>query len=282
MAMKSAGAARTVTQIAILLVFLVLAFTFLYPLYFMGVNSLKTRADYQTDMFSLPPAERVYVQNYTIIMGQFNILLYMRNSTVVVLGSLAMIFATCITAGYSFAKLRFPASRPIFFAVIATMFIPGQVTMIPMYVMFARMGLLDSHLGVMFAYLGGMIPSTVLLLTSNFRSIPTELVEALKMDGGGYFRTILDVILPMGKAAISIMVIFNSIWIWNDLFTPLILLQRQELKTVMVAISGFVTRQANNPQLQMTGLAMSSVPVLLVYLIFQKYIVRGITLGALK
>ena len=276
------SAARAVGLTIVFILFLALAFTFLYPLFFMLANSLKSSADYMANVFSLPAPDRWKLDNYSIIVSQFNILLYFRNSAIVTVVTVALLLALSTFAGYALAKLRFRGSRPIFLALFATTFIPAQVTLIPLYVMFARLGLVNNLAAVIATYLAAFLPAAILLLASNFRAIPDSMIESARIDGAGYFSTVWSIVVPMGKPALGICIIFNVISAWNDLFTPLILLPKQEMKTVIVALAGLMSRFSSRPTLQLTGLIMASLPVLLVYLAFQKYIVKGLTMGSFR
>ncbi|MCF7943330.1 MAG: carbohydrate ABC transporter permease [Spirochaetia bacterium] len=267
------------SQIFILAAFIILAFTFLYPLYFMMINSLKTQADYMAGLFNLPEVWNFH--NYKIIFTQFQIHLYMKNSLIITFFSVVLQLTVSVFASYAFAKIRFPGSRIAFLVLLVVMFIPGQITMIPLYILFAKLRLINSFLGVVIAYAAG-VPSVIMLMTANFRSIPNELIEAVNIDGGGYFYIIKNVIVPLGKPAIGIALIFQIIGVYNNLFIPLILLNKQEMKTVIVALTSLVQTHSGNPPLQMTGLVISSLPLLISYLFFQRYIVQGLTVGSIK
>jgi raffinose/stachyose/melibiose transport system permease protein len=271
-----------VVRVLLLLVLLVMSVSFLYPFFFMLANSFKTRTDYGISPFNLPPPGHWQLNNYVAMVSQFRIFTLFRNSAIVIVGSGLSILGLAICASYAFAKLDFRGRQLVYVAVVATMFIPGQVTMIPMYVMFARLGLINTFLSVILAYLAGHLPGNILLMTANFRGIPNSLFEAAKIDGCSYFQTVRTIVVPMGRSAIAINVIFNAIYMWNDLFTPMILLQKMEVRTVMVALATLMQRYYGDPTYQMAGLFLSTIPAVLIYLVFQRQIVKGITVGAVK
>lgn len=184
----------------------VLAFSFLYPLYFMFINSFKSKTEYRMNAFSLP--ENWKIDNYIIMMDQFELPRYFLNTIFIAAVSISIMMILAIFASYAFARLPFKGSGVIYLAVIATMFIPPQVTMIPMYKMFSDMHLINTFTGVILCNIAGGLPGAVLLLTSNFKGIPKELIEASQMDGAGYFTVIRNVIIPLGKGTIAINVIF--------------------------------------------------------------------------
>jgi len=280
-ATKTQRILRTIGRVVIFILLLILAISFLYPLYYMLVNSLKSLSGYYIDPFGLPK-EQLQWQNFLTMISQFKILQLFGNSFIIsfltVLG--LVVFGTL--AAYSFAKVDFRGKNGIYLAILATMFVPAQVTMIPMYISFAKAGLVDSYMGVVIAYWAMFLPETIMLMTANFKSIPNELLEAATIDGCGYFGRLTNVVMPMGWPAISLSIIFFFICSWNDLFTPMVLLKSMDKRTVMVALSSLIGRYTGDPPFQYAGLLMSAVPALAVYAIFQKSIVKGMSMGAIK
>jgi ABC-type glycerol-3-phosphate transport system permease component len=126
------------------------------------------------------------------------------------------------------------------------------------------------------------LSETILLMTSAFRGIPDEIIEAAELDGAGYFDTLRYVIVPMGRSAIILCIIYYFIVTWNDLFTPMILLTDMDLRTVMVALASLISRYSGDPTLQFAGLILAAIPAILVYAIFQNYIIKGIGEGSTR
>ena len=162
------------------------------------------------------------------------------------------------------------------------MFLPGQVSMIPAYVLFSKLNLINSHWLVILTYLAGGLPSAILLFQASFRGISNEMVESAKIDGAGYFVIIKNIIVPMGLPAISIVVIFNFIGSWNDLLTPMLYLSDLNKQTVMAALSALVQRTSKLPTYQLAGLTISLLPAIIIYLGLQKYLIKGISSGSIK
>lgn len=279
--MDSKGFKAFILKLAIFLMQLLLAASFLYPLYFMVINSFKTRAEYGMNPFGLPGTETGF-SNYVTMISQFKILNLFKNTFVVAAGTLVLMIVIGLFASYAFAKLDFRWKKGVYLAVIATIFIPAQVTMIPMYVQFSKVKLIDNFWAVILAYMAAFLPEVIMLMTSNFKGIPDEMVEAAEMDGCEYIQIIRHVILPMGRSAIVLTVIFYFIIMWNDLFTPMILLQKMDVRTVMVALATLMARYTGDPPYQFAGLMLSTVPAILVYVVFQRYIIKGMSVGAIK
>jgi ABC-type glycerol-3-phosphate transport system permease component len=126
------------------------------------------------------------------------------------------------------------------------------------------------------------LPEAILLMTASFRGIPDELLEAAELDGAGYFDKLRYIIVPMGVPAIVLTIIFYFIVTWNDLFTPMVLLQDMSKRTVMVALASLLSRYSGDPTFQFAGLVLATIPAILIYAIFQQYIIKGISAGSTK
>lgn len=265
----------------IFLALLVLSISNLYPLFFMFLNSLKSHTDYLVNPFSLFNLSLTW-DNYLTMISQFRIFDLFKNTFFISFFTILLILAFGIVASYAFSKLEFKGINIIYLLIISTMFIPVQVTIIPLYMLFSKLHLVNTYWSVIFTYLGMFLPEAILLMTSTFRGIPDELIEAAKLDGAGYFNILRHVIIPMGMPAIILCIIFYFIVTWNDLFTPMVLLQDMDMRTVMVALASLLSRYTGDPTLQFAGLILAAIPAVLVYAFFQQYIIKGIGSGSTK
>ncbi|MCQ6557394.1 carbohydrate ABC transporter permease [Paenibacillus mendelii] len=188
---------------------------------------------------------------------------------------------TCSMAAYAFAKIRFPFREPIFVMFLATMMVPGQVTIIPLYLMMKNIGWLDSHLAI-------IVPASLLnafgvfLLRQFFRGIPKEMEEAAIVDGAGRFTIYTRIMLPLIKPALSALGIFTFLGMWNSFFYPLIFLNTPEQFTVPMMLNLYRGMYATDWTLMMAGASIALIPVLIVYIIGQRYIIEGVTLSGIK
>ena len=272
---------RKLTNLLIFTILLVLSISNLYPLFYMFVNSMKSKTDYFVHPFSFWGSKLTW-ENYITMISQFKIFSLFKNSFLISFSTIILLLGIGIVSSYAFAKLKFKGKDIIYLLVLSTMFIPIQATIIPIYVMFSKIHLVNSYWSVIFVYVGMFIPEVILLMTSGFRGIPDELIEAAKLDGAGYFDVLRYVIVPMGRPAIILCIIFYFIVTWNDLFAPMILLQSMDMRTVMVALAALLSRYSGDPTFQFAGLVLATIPAILVYAIFQRYIIKGIALGATK
>ncbi len=273
---------QKLTRSIIFLILAILTISNLYPLFFMFVNSLKSHTDYLKSPFSLANPAQLAWSNYVTMVSQFKILNLFKNTLFISVFTIIFILVFGIIASYAFAKLKFKGSNIIYFLIISSMFVPVQVTIIPIYMLFSKLHLVNTYWSVILTYLGMFLSEAILLMTASFRGIPDEMLEAAELDGAGYFDTLRYVIVPMGRPAIILCIIFYFIVTWNDLFTPMILLTDMDLRTVMVALASLISRYSGDPTLQFAGLVLAAIPAILVYAIFQRYIIKGIGEGSAR
>ncbi|TDG00995.1 carbohydrate ABC transporter permease [Paenibacillus piri] len=203
------------------------------------------------------------------------------NSFYIAFISVSCKLITCSMAAYAFAKIRFPFRETIFVLFLATMMVPHQVTIIPLYLMMKGIGWLDSHLSL-------IVPSAlfnafgVFLLRQFIKSIPDELEEAAIVDGANRWTIYWRIIIPLIKPAIAALAIFTFLSMWNSFFGPLIFLNSPEKFTVPLLLNLFRGMYITDWTLMMAGSAIAVIPVLIVYILGQRYIIEGVTLTGIK
>jgi ABC-type glycerol-3-phosphate transport system permease component len=216
------------------------------------------------------------------MISQFEILKLFKNTFIISVLTIFLLLTFGIVASYAFSKLKFIGKELIYFLIISSMFVPVQVTIIPIYMLFSKIHLVNTYWSVVLTYLGMFLSEAILLMTSTFRTIPDGMIEAAELEGAGYFEILRYVIIPMGRPAIVLCIIYYFIVTWNDLFTPLILLTDMDSRPVMVALSSLISRYSGDPTFQFAGLFMAAIPAILVYAIFQKFIIKGIGEGSTR
>ena len=197
--------------------------------------------------------------------------------------SVAAMLITCVTsamAGYALAKKRFYGRAVLFGLIVCAMALPKQVILIPMLREMNALGLYDKIWAVIFPIVGW--PFGVFLLKQFAEGIPTEMVEACRIDGASEWRTFTDVMFPMIKPGVGACAIFTFINSWNDYFMQLIMLTSTKNLTISLGIATMQGENSTDFGLLMAGSALASVPIIIVFLIFQKYFTKGITMGAVK
>lgn len=268
------------SSVIIFLAFLALGASFVFPFFYMAINALKTTPEYYKSTFSLPGS--LNLSNFSTMISQFRIQVNMLNSLFISASSVVATAALGIVASYVFAKRRFRGSGALYLAIVFSMFMPNQVTLIPLYFLYSRLGLINTPFAVIICFATASMPSTIMLLTAYFKSIPDEVCEAAIVDGYGFMGIVRHVIVPMGKPAIAVNATFVFLRTWNDFLTPLVLLTKKETQTVVVALSALVSRYQSDPPYQMAGLAIATLPAVAMYLFFQRYLVEGVNAGSLK
>lgn len=271
---------KVIATIFIVGFMILLTFSFLYPLFYMLNNALKTRADYYTNPFGLPA--QITLENFRAIIKDYNIGRNILNSLIIAVSATTLAVISSAIASYAFAKMKFTGKKIAYAVILSTMFLPAQITMIPRYAMFAKLGMIDHLWSVILVYWVGGVPGAILLMRSAFMGISNEVIESAKLDGAGFFTTLFRIVMPMGFSGIAIVIIFQFINAWNDYLTPLLYLESQEKKTLMVVLSGMVTKYGDFPTRQFAGLFLSVIPTIVIYLCLQKYMLKGVTTGAIK
>ena len=295
---SSARRAKAYKVISCVLVFLI-AFTFIFPLYWIITGSFKVK----TEILSATPVwipSKWVMDNYNNLMAKrsaplfdFTIGRYMIAGPTVpgalrwlvntVFMSVSSMLLTCLTAamaGYVLAKKRFFGKGIIFSLIVCAMALPKQVILIPLLREMSSMGLYDTIWAVIFPIVGW--PFGVFLLKQFSEGIPTEMVEACRIDGASEWRTFTDVMFPMIKPGVGACAIFTFINSWNDYFMQLIMLTSSKNLTISLGIATMQGENSTDFGLLMAGCALASVPIIIVFLIFQKYFTKGITMGAVK
>ena len=258
-----------------------LAVLFLLPFAWMISTSLKPDADaFLVPMQWIPEDARW--ENYTeVLFGETSILPSFLNSILVAVMRVLGELATATLAGYAFAKLPFRGRNKVFIAYLATSLIPAQLLLVPRFVYFQQLGLYDTLWALilpgMFTVLG------TFLMRQYFVSQPDEFAEAARLDGAGEFRIFSRIYLPSAMPMISALAILTFVWSWNDYETPLVFLSDPEKFTLPLGLTSFVDETgAMAPGLSMAAAVLSILPILLVFLVFQRRFVHAMTESALK
>ncbi|WP_159810004.1 carbohydrate ABC transporter permease [Cellulomonas citrea] len=204
---------------------------------------------------------------------------YLVNTLAVVLISMVGLVLMAM-AGYGFAKFEFRGKEVVFFLVLATMMIPVQVTMIPTFLILNGIGLTNTLVGIALPTLVSAFG--VFLFRQFMTTIPTEVLEAARIDGAGELRVFAQIVLPMSRPILAVQVVLTFITGWNSFLWPLVVASDQNLYTLSVGIALLNQQVATNPSLQMAAAALMVVPVLVVFVVFQRHIVQGFTLSGLK
>lgn len=273
---RRAGALRPGRIIAWTLLFLG-GVVMVTPLAFMFSTSLKDSAQVY-DLALLPSAPTL--DNYVTVLTDSRFARWFFNSLVVAVAvTLSNVFFDGLV-GYTLAKFRFPGRSLVFIGILSTLMIPTEMLVIPWYLMASRFGWLDTYWGIMFP--GMMTAFGTFLLRQFFSTLPDDFLEAARIDGLNEFTIWWKIAMPLVTPALSALAIFTFLGNWTAFIWPLIVSNKKELFTLPVGLSSYSVEQSIAWEMIMTGAAIATLPTLLVFLVLQRFIVRGVMLAGLK
>ena len=265
-----------------IIIYFVLGIFFLvviYPLFWVIITSLKDNWAVFQDPTGLPlkPTFQNYVEVW--IMGDFG--LYFSNSIIITSVSLLGVLFLAAAAGYGFARYRFRGSDTLFLVFMLSLVIVPSSIMIAQYRLISFFGLLNTIPGIILVYLAWTTYG-IIMFRQAFSELPEEILDAAVIDGCGEFGIFIRIALPLLQPTIATVGIFTFMWIWNDFIWPLILLQDPSKQTVTIGLLTLRGQFLSNWAVLTAGLTIACMPVLILYFIFQRYFVQGLTMGALK
>ncbi len=206
---------------------------------------------------------------------------YLWNTCYVTLMSIIGTILSCSFVAYSFARLRWVGRNTLFLVLLSTMMLPAQVTMIPVFLIFTKLGWVNSFKPLWVpAFFGNAF--FIFLLRQFFLTIPIDLEDAAKIDGCGYFKTFTQIMLPLIRPALAAIVIFQFMWTWNDFLNPLIYINDKNLMTLSIALESFLSLHGAEWSKLMAASTLMTLPVVLLFFMAQKHFIQGITLTGLK
>ncbi len=274
------AAQKTYAQIALWIVLFVLLILLVTPVIWTIFGSFKSNTDIFNHPFSLPSS--LSFGNYVDAWELAHFNQYFYNTSFITVFGLVMIVCFATMAGYVFGQISFKGNNLLFYAFLVGMTLPPQTIIIPLFYQLKSLGLVNTLWGVVFASVGNGMPFAVFLMRNMFRGLPKELRESAYMDGAREWNIFLKVMAPLAKPGIFALVIFTFRDLWNEYLIPLVLLIHPDKFTIAIGISALQTEQSSNYSVIFAGAVISMIPILILYLIFQRQFIEGITSGAQK
>jgi multiple sugar transport system permease protein len=253
----------------------------LVPFYWMIATSLKAdREIYGFEATLVPhhPTLAAYVR----LFQQTPFLKYVRNSTIIAVSTTAVSLVFGCLGAYALARLRFRGRRLIARGLVFTYLVPPSLLFIPLFAMMSALSLVDTHQGLILAYLGFTVPFCTWLLMGYFRSVPLELEEAALVDGCTRLGALIRVVLPMSLPALAVVAFFSFTQAWNEFLYANVFVNSVEVRTITTGLTLFIVEDVFFWGPMMGAAFLSALPPLVVYLVFQRWVVKGLTLGAVK
>jgi raffinose/stachyose/melibiose transport system permease protein len=259
---------------------IVLGLLFLFPLYITFINGFKTYNEVVTSTLALPHVFQF--KNFITVWNQIKFFGVFMNSLTITVFSVTGILLISSAAAYQLVRRPGPLSNFIFLAILSSLVIPFQTMMVPLVKVAKDLGLIDSIYGIIVMYWGFGIPLALFLYHGFIKSIPQELEEAASIDGSGPAGIFFRILLPLLKPVTTTIAILHSLWIWNDFLLPLITLSSRKNLTIPLASAVYFGQYTNEWHLGMAALTLAIVPIIIFFLFMQRYIIQGITSGAVK
>lgn len=251
-----------------------------YPFLYMISTSFKSMNEFFTNPFTIIPKNFTFEQ-YGSVFGM-GLTSYFVNSIIISVLAVGLVVFIAALASYPLSRMKFRINRPIFTLFIVGMMIPVHATLIPIFVMSNNLGLYDKLLGLLGPYIAFALPISVFIFTQFMEEIPAELEEAAKVDGAGHWIIFSKVMFPNIKPAISTVVIYNFVHIWNEFIFALILLQTPSKMTLPLGLQKFNGELSVNIPGLMAALTLASLPVIVIFVVAQDKIVKGLLGGSVK
>ncbi len=256
------------------------SFMALFPIWVMLVNSFKTAKTIYVNPFWIPQVFNF--KHYRNVLTDSNFLNYFKNTAVVVVVSIAMVLILGALAAYALTNWKGKVSTALFFIIIAGMMLPIRIASIKLVEIMKMIGLDNSLWSLPAIYIAMGIPIAVSILTGFVREIPHELTEAGFVDGAGHFRIFTTIIVPMLRPALATVGIYNLVPYWNDIWFPLIFINKESDKTLLLGVTRLFGQYFTDWSKVLAVLTLSALPVIILYLTMSKQFIKGLTAGAVK
>jgi multiple sugar transport system permease protein len=251
-----------------------------FPFVWMALTSLKTVPEIQRVPLQITPDRWTNLDNYREVFQRQPFARFLLNSALVASVSALSSVVVSAAAGYGFAKFRFPGHGLFFFAIIGILMVPFQSVVVPLYLWVSRLNLLDTYLGILAPDLVSVFG--VFLMRHSIEVVPTDYVDAARIDGAGELGIFWRIILPSVTPALATLVIVKFMWTWNELFWPLVVINSPSMKVVTLGLLSFTNMYFIEYNLVTAAAVVSILPILVVFLVCQKWVVRGVVMSGLK
>ncbi|MFF6017284.1 carbohydrate ABC transporter permease [Lysinibacillus fusiformis] len=252
----------------------------LYPILLMILSSFKKSVDIYKDPLGFPSS--FSLDTYRTLLSKIPFTTYFMNSLFVSVVSVVLIVVVCSLASFYIARFKFSWNHALFFIFLLGMMIPIKLGIVPLFILMRDLGLINSLWSLILMNTATGIPLSILILTGFFKTMPSELEEAARMDGAGNLRVLWYVVLPLMRPALGTVVIINFITAWNDFFFPLIFITEKMKRTIPVGMMSLFGEHSADWGSLFAGLTLASLPMILLFFIASKQFMEGLTAGAIK
>jgi raffinose/stachyose/melibiose transport system permease protein len=277
---KKKNVSRIRRNIIVYIILIVVALTSLFPLYYMIITSLKTTTEYLDNKVFIPEVSTMENFEYILIDGR--LLDYLVNNVILLTFGMAGYLFICVSAGFTFGQLRFPFKLQIFLGVLFLMIFPQMILAIPIFQICTGLKLLNTHLGVILVWIAYFAPFGTYIMTTFFSTLPKSIIESARIDGANIFQILFRLMIPIAKPMMTIIIVIGFQSMWNELPFSLLLLQEKALRTLTLGLAMLKGEWGLPVPALNAGLLVVMCIPLIIYLIFQKNIKMGVTIGSIK
>ncbi|TFG62899.1 MAG: carbohydrate ABC transporter permease [Spirochaetales bacterium] len=258
---------------------ILISFVFILPFLWMFISSFKPALEIIRIPQTILP-EKFTLNNFKTIFERLNFWRFLINSVVVSVAITAIAIFTSSLSGFVFTKFQFKGKEVIFTLFLAGLMIPFAIIVLPMYLFVSKLGMQDSYLGLVIPMC--ISPFGIFLMRQFMEGVPIEMVEAGRIDGAKNLWIYAHVMVPLSRSGMGAVGVFTFLWIWNQLWWPLMIISKSSMRTLPLAIAALTFQQAKRYDMIVTGASLAVLPVMLVFIFAQRGIVRGVTLTGLK
>jgi len=276
----SSKTAKRLSAIPYYLIMIAISFFFFYPMIWLVLSSFRQNKEIFTTPFAFPSA--INFSNWSEAWRIGNMSTYALNSVIVTSLTIVCVLLFASMAAFSFSKLSFKGSKTILMLFVFGLFMPLQSFFIAQSIIFDRLNLKDSYMALIIPYIGMGLPLAIFLLKAYLDSIPKELMEAARIDGCTNRVLFVRIIVPLLIPSLATVGIFSALNTWNELLLAMLYIQNDSLKTIPVGLLAFSSRYTTDYKLLFSALSIVTIPLIVLYIFFHRYIVAGLTEGALK
>jgi multiple sugar transport system permease protein len=270
---------RMLQRVGLYMLLLLGAAISLFPFYWMVATSLKP----SNEIFAWPPSlvpSSLTLEGYRYVWNTMDVPRTTLNSVIVAVSQVSLNVFFSSWVAYAFAKLRFPGKRALLMLVMALMILPGQIMMMPLFLLVNSLGLMDTYAGIVLP--SAITVFTIFLLRQAFLSVPDEYIDAAIIDGASHFHILFQIAYPMAKPLLLTATVINLYWTWNAFLWPLIIVVSDEMATLPVALSRYRAFQAQRWDAIMAAATVTALPIVLLYLVIQRQFVESLAMSGLK
>ncbi len=254
----------------------------LFPIFMIVINSFKSRKGIFRDPLALPDADTLSFIGFTKVLDKSNFLLYFSNSMTVTVVTLVIVLFIGAMAAWALAEYKFPGNTLFGIYLALGIMVPIRLGSVSILQLIVDLNLINTLTALILVYTAQSLPLAVFILTEFMRQIPNDLKEAARCDGINEYRIFLWVVLPLTRPAIATVAVFSMVPIWNDLWFPLILAPSEETKTITLGVQQFIGQYVTDWNAVLASLTLAIVPILGLYVLFSRQLIRGLTAGAVK